>query len=177
MKVTAILSFPIPTDARVKVKTGDLVDKNEIVAVSPEVKTPFKGKIGQIRENSFDLSFPAVEIKGKWSSGQETHGELLCFGTLSADVHEIQTPAQKKILVVLGTIKQAFLYKAITLGICGLIVGNLDEHLKKDIEKEHLLTVSFEQEKIPEEDWQILKHNENREALLSGSEAKILLPE
>lgn len=178
MQVSASFAFHLPAKSELKIKKDDLVEAGDLI--TPSYKSPFKGKVTQASEGKVVLSFPALEIKGKWGVGGRKIGTLVCLEKKQADLFDLQGDFEDKLLALTGCFNRGFWYKAVSLGLAGILAADLinqPESFRQEIQEEEGLPLVFWQNKADLEPiWPLLLKNESRQILIEGKKARILIP-
>ena len=115
----------------------------------------------------------SIEIEAIWAAGKQANGCLLCFQEVN--LFDLDKEIEGKIIVISGPLDQGVWYKAISLGVVGLVIANPPEkELTSEIEKEGLGILVLGDEKMKEV-WEALNKNKDKEVRLNPKEKKILI--
>ena len=150
----------------------------EKAGVKIEIKAPFAAKVTAVSEKGFSLSFPAWELKGCWGRGGQEIGRLVVLKEKEiVDIFDLVAETKGQIVAFWGSFTSGFWYKAISLGLKGLVAGQLnDKDLQSEVKKEDLPLVVMSEKKIDEQIWQRLQKNQGKTVLIEGETQRLLIP-
>lgn len=129
-----------------------------------------------------------IKIKGNWGKGSQALGELFCLEKEAA-IFNLKGEHGDQILALAGRLNRGLWHKAKSIGIKGIICGELpDKEFGKEIEKEVLLAgdeqrsiaiplvVLGEKGIIFKDIWQVLKENQGKKIWIEGENRRVLIP-
>ena len=180
MEVTACYSFHLPGKAQVKVKKNQKIEAGDELALvdNTAIKSPFKAEVTDASAKNLTICFSALEIKGKWGSGGQKIGDLVCFKKEKADLFDLIDDLQDKFLALSGSFNRGFWHKAACLGLTGVAALDWEaEDLKQAIEEDDLSLVVWQDKKNLETVWPLFLANEGKKVLIEGNQARILIPQ
>lgn len=157
-----------------------------ILRTNPEKKTLLAGAGGEVvrilENRSVLLNIAAVQVRGVWSGGKTTEGEIIILSSFDQplDLSKITPEVRGKIIVGGSFISAESLKKAMALGAIGVISGGanvLPANLFTDSTFCLLITEGFGAVPMLESTWRYLKSAQSRTAILIPERKVLLVPE
>lgn len=165
-----------PFDGVIESITDDGILRIAYEKEKTEISVPVDAKVEDITSDKVTVSFPAMEIKGKEGRGARRLGLLSGIDKDMADVLDLSCDHQGKILAVRGGFSRGFLFKALSLGVLGLVAGEVMEEAVAELIGGEDIPMVFWEGKIDDSVWKALTDFQGKEVLVEGEEKRILMP-
>lgn len=152
-----------------------------------EIKSPFGGRVIRASKEQVVIEFPAWRLNGTWGIGEKQAGVLeLVQDKEDEALFKMNADVAETILMVRKGISKSFWFKALSLGVWGVVCGRLEPGLKRFLarqwaapkdNKELLPALAMmEKEEIEDGIWDKVKKYQGKKVTIDGQQACLVIP-
>ncbi|MFC1790449.1 hypothetical protein ACFLZP_03135 [Patescibacteria group bacterium] len=158
--------------------------------ITKEILSPFSAKVSKVKKRKISFAIPGWQIKGSWGMGKAVKGplKLVLSGKGKEELLKLECQDQGKIVFLKGELSRAWWFKALSVGVAGVICRQLSKDgLRKRLLEEEKKSQQENQEwtfpslvildgkEIEDKTWEFLKKKVGCEAFLEGSESSLVV--
>lgn len=152
-----------------------------------KIKSLFGGRVIQASKEQLVIKFPAWRLNGTWGIGEKQAGVLeLVQDKEEEALFKMNAGVAETILMVRKGISKSFWFKALSLGVRGVVCGRLEPVLKrflarqwaapKDNKELPSALVMMEKGEIGNKIWERVKKYQGEKVIIDGQQACLVIP-